>query len=454
MAPAKSQKKDLLFEKALPSNVDAERFVLGSILLKDSYFPQVIAELEERDFSLEKHRRMLASMRELSQRGERIDRVTLAYELDRRGQLESVDGLNYLVSLDHGLPELINIESYIRIIKETSIERSLIFVAARAAQSTMGRMQNIGEVLSATAKDILKLQAAIAPKEEHVLTPQQIIERDPAAFFTPWDVNPGIQTGFEKFDEMVYGLVPGSIYVIAADTRFGKTSLLLNIADYIIRGGRGFVIFTGEMKSDTVIHRMACSSTGLSYSKFRKGKFDGDERQAFKNEINGLMERPLLLDETMPLSIHDFKIRATRAVQEKGAKVIGVDYLQRMNLRNSGDGMKFRDQLEAIDYISGEFMSIAKALGVPLVYLSQFSRAKRMRDKSDRRPKLSDLHGSSSLEKDSHVVVAIYREEFDKPNAPELKGTAELIVLKNRNGPEGTIKMKFLGSSMRFIEVD
>jgi replicative DNA helicase len=197
------------------------------------------------------------------------------------------------------------------------------------------------------------------------------------------------------------------------------------------------------MTKQNLIHRMMCSNAKVPYTRFRHGRVGQEERERLIGALSGIMELPLQMDETSSITIAELQTRAEKMVAKQGVKVLLIDYIQIMNKYDSGDGRRYRDENEMLTNTSNSLRAIAKDLNVPVIYLSQFSRAKRARVKSDLRPKLSDLHGSSSLEKDAAVIMSIYREELDFPTRPELKGLAELIILKNRNGMTKTIKMKF-----------
>src|SRR5437879_268167 len=222
---------DLAFEKGLPANLDAERFVLGSILLNDAAYLQVAGLIEPADFSLEKHRRIFTRMQDLYGRGEKIDRVTVANELHKQGQLESVDGLSYLVSLDDGLPEIANLDSYVRIVRDKATLRKLIFSAQRVIDRCLMGEEEPDEILSAAEESLLKLGESRA--REQLLAPHSIIEKFPggvSAFLDPSRRISGLSTGFAKFDEMTGGLHGGELIILAARPSMGKTALALNIA--------------------------------------------------------------------------------------------------------------------------------------------------------------------------------------------------------------------------------
>src|SRR5437764_13165792 len=252
----------IAFEKGLPANLDAERFVLGSILLDDSYFIQTAGALDTDDFSIEKHRRIFGRMAEIHERGEKIDRVTLANELMTRGQLEACDGLTYLVSLDDGLPQTFNIESYIRIVKDKAILRKIIF----AAQNLMNRCINADEepsqILAGAEETLLKLGESQV--KSGLMSPAQLIndyEGGLNTFLDPSKRIKGISTGFTKLDEMTGGMHPGELIILAARPSMGKTALALNIAQHVAaKLEKAVAIFSLEMSKESLLTRMLCAS--------------------------------------------------------------------------------------------------------------------------------------------------------------------------------------------------
>lgn len=445
---------DVALERGLPANEDAERALLGAILLAPEAFQKVSAIVDPGDFSLEKHRRIFDRMKDLYERGAPIDRVTVADELMKQGQLESVDGLSYLISLDEGLPEIANLDGYCRIVREKSVERRVIFLSASHAKQLLLPGTNVRELLSRASSEFLDLQHRIDSDSKTIFTPEEVIAQEGMdAVFRPWQSNPGIPTGFPTLDEYLSGgLIPGFVVCVAAESSSGKTAFAGNIALNLATNGHGVAYFTSEMSRLNMLHRFAAAHSGISYTQFRRGWLRDDALMAFTKSITAVSQMRIMLDETTPLTIHDFMIRTARMVQEKKIEVVILDYIQLMDLKRSGDGIFFRDEREALTYISGMLVKVAKSLKIPVIFLSQFSRAKRSRDKSDRAPKLSDLFGASALENNSAVAIAIYRPEFDRPGVDELKNTARCIILKNRNASRGEIQLDFIPGPMIFRE--
>jgi replicative DNA helicase len=434
-------------EKGLPTNVDAERFVLGSILLDDSFFIQAAGTLEVGDFSQEKHRRIFKRMGDLQERGEKIDRITVYNELLRFNEAEACDGLSYLIDLDNGLPQVPNIDSYIRTVKEKAVLRSIVF----ASQHTMNRAL-LGEeepdvILAGAEETLLKLG------EERVktglLNADQILrdyEGGISAFLDPSKRVKGISTGFTRLDEMTGGMHGGELFIIAARPSMGKTALALNIAQHVaLRNKQTAAVFSLEMSKESLLTRMLCSAARVDSQRFRAGYLSQEERRKLNQALHELVEAPLFIDDTPGLHLMDMHAKLRRLQAERGKiGLVIVDYLQLM----SGRG-RFENRNQEVSALSRGMKLLAKELNVPMMVLSQLSRAVETRQ-GDHRPQLSDLRESGSIEQDADLVGFIFREEVYNRDREDLKGLAELIVAKQRNGPVGTVNLVFLHAQTKF----
>ena len=439
---------DLAFEKGLPSNIDAERFVLGSVMLNDNVYLQVAGVLEMDDFSLEKHRRIFARMKDLYDRGESIDRVTLANELMKQGQLESVDGLSYLISLDQGLPELTNLESYIRIVKDKSTLRKLIFSAQKIINRCLIGEEEPDQILASAEETLLKLGESRAG--DKLLSPAVIIENFPGgvgAFLDPSQRVRGISSGFTKFDEMTGGMHGGELLILAARPSMGKTALALNIAQHVAthpRMRKPVAVFSLEMSSSSLLTRLLCAGARVDQHKFRAGFLNAEERRRLQVELANLTESPLFLDDTPGVNLMDVHSKLRRMKSEHGLSLVVIDYLQLMSSRGRSENRN-----QEVSAMSRGLKLMSKDLDVPFLVLSQLSRASETRP-GDHKPQLSDLRDSGSIEQDADVVMFIYREEIYKRDREDLKGMADLVIAKQRNGPIGTVPLRFLGQFTRF----
>jgi replicative DNA helicase len=439
---------DLTFEKGLPANIDAERFVLGSVLLNQDVYFQVAGAVEPEDFSLEKHRRIFARMKDLYARGEKIDRLTIANELMKQGQLESVDGFSYLVSLDEGLPSLANLDSYIRIVKDKATLRKLIFSAQKVIDRCFIGEEEPDEILAGAEESLLKLGEARAG--ERLETPKEIIEKFPGgvnAFLDPSQRVSGLSTGFTRFDEMTGGLHGGELLILAARPSMGKTALALNIAQHVAthpQMRKPVAVFSLEMSSASLLTRLLCAGARVDQHKFRAGYLNGEERRKLQVALADITESPLYLDDTAGVNLMDVHSKLRRMQAERGLSLVVIDYLQLMSSRG-----RIENRNQEVSALSRGLKLMAKDLNVPFLVLSQLSRASETRV-GDHKPQLSDLRDSGSIEQDADLVAFIFREEVYKRDREDLKGLADLIIAKQRNGPIGNVPLRFLGQFTRF----
>ena len=438
------------FERGLPSNVYAERMVLGSILLNDAAFVTVAAGLSPEDFSLEKHRKIFQRMLDLNERGERIDRVTVANELMRRGELESVDGLTYLSSLDEGLPELYNLESYVQILRDKSLLRQLIYTSQETIQKAMLAEDAPERILAGAEDNLLKLGESRA--KDSLLSAKDVFDQEDGginAFLDPARRVHGISTGFMKFDEMTGGLRGGELVIIAARPAMGKTALALNIALHVAtnkKNPKAVAVFSLEMSKQSLLTRLICSLGRVDQQRFRSGYLDRDERARLGIAAADLYEAPLYIDDTSATTVMDInaKLRKLRATADLGLAV--VDYLQLMPVPNSGRNSNRTTEVGAL---SRGLKLLSKDLDIPFLVLSQLSRAPEQRI-GDHRPQLADLRESGSIEQDADMVAFIFRPEVYQKDREDLRGVAELILAKQRNGPTGKIPLVFLHNYTKF----
>ncbi len=439
---------DLTFTKGLPANLDAERFVLGSVLLNDAVYLQIAGAVDPDDFMLEKHRRIFARMKDLYDRGEKIDRVTIADELIKNGQLESIDGLSYLISLDDGLPEIANLDSYIRIVKDKSTLRRLIFSAQKVIDRCLIGEEEPDEILASAEESLLKLGESRS--HDQLVSPATVIGSFPGgigAFLDPSQRISGLSTGFKRFDEMTGGLHGGELFILAARPSMGKTALAMNIAQHVathpaIR--KPVAVFSLEMSSSSLLTRLLCAAARVDQHKFRAGYLNGDERRRLQVALADLTEAPLFLDDSAGVNLMDVHAKLRRMQSQHGLSLVVVDYLQLMGSRTRNENRN-----QEVSALSRGLKLMAKDLNVPFIVLSQLSRASETRP-GDHKPQLSDLRDSGSIEQDADLVAFIYREEVYKKDREDVKGLADLIIAKQRNGPIGTVPLRFLGQYTRF----
>jgi replicative DNA helicase len=434
-------------ERGLPTNIDAERFVLGSILLDDSLYIQAAGTLEADDFSLEKHRRIFNRMGGLYERGEKIDRVTVANELMKFSELEACDGLSYLVSLDDGLPKIPNLDSYIRIVKDKSVLRRIIFASQHMMNRALTGEEEPEQILAGAEETLLKLgEARVQNGLQNAGQILQNYEGGISAFLDPSKRIKGVSTGFAKFDEYTGGLHAGDLVILAARPSMGKTALALNMAQHIaMKNKQTVVIFSLEMSKESLLTRMLCAAARVDSQRFRAGYLNQEERRKLRDAVNDIAEAPLFIDDTAGLHLMDMHAKLRRLAAERGKLgLVVVDYLQLM----SGRG-RFENRNQEVSALSRGMKLLGKELNVPMLVLSQLSRAPETRQ-GDHRPQLSDLRESGSIEQDADVVGFIFREEVYNREREDLRGLAELIIAKQRNGPIGTVNLVFLHAQTKF----
>jgi replicative DNA helicase len=437
----------IALEKGLPANIDAERFILGSVLLNAQRFIEIAGAITHEDFALEKHRRIFNRMFELHERGEKIDRVTVANELLRHNELESIDGLSYLVSLDDGLPHIPNLDSYVKIVQDKATLRRIALAAQHLTNRALMAEEDPSEIL-ASAGDIL-LKLGEARTEKGLMTPLEVIQNYQGglnAFLDPSRRIKGISTGFTKLDEMTGGFHSGELIILAARPSMGKTAFALNIAWHVAtRTLQPVAIFSLEMSQESLLTRMLCAAARVDSQRFRTGYLNEQERQKLRQAANQMVEAPIHIDDTAGCNIMDMHAKL-RKLKQQGTKLglVVVDYLQLMSSKGRSENRN-----QEVSQISRGLKLLSKELDCPFLVLSQLSRATETRV-GDHRPQLSDLRESGSIEQDADLVGFIFREEVYKRDREDLHGVAELILAKQRNGPIGTVPMVFLHNQTRF----
>ncbi len=440
---------DLTLDRKLPQNLDAERSVLGAILLDNEAFHPAIEILEPADFSLDAHRRIFTRMVTLSESRRPIDMITLSEELERTGELEAVGGSAYLSALVDGLPRIANIEHYARIVKEKALLRNLIHTSDNIINRAMEAEEEADQVLDRAEEAIFSLaekrvREGLLPIKEIV---QATIPRLDEYFERRQHIT-GLATGFADFDNLTSGLQPADLIVLAARPAMGKTALALNIAQYVAAEARKPVaIFSLEMAREALLFRLLCAEAEVDAQRFRTGYLSKEEQGKIVKASGRLREAPVFIDDTATLTVLEMRAKCRRLEAEHGLSLVVVDYMQLM----SGRG-RFENRTQEISSISRGLKALAKELHIPVIAISQLSRAPEHRS-GDHRPQLSDLRESGSIEQDADVVAFIFRSEMYKdPDSvtEEERNRAELIIAKQRNGPTGRIHLAFRRQFTRF----
>ncbi len=447
---------ELQLQKLPPQNIEAEQMVLGAVLVENDALDKVIDQLEIEDFYKDIHRRIYAAMVGMSQRFEAIDLITLTDELRGLVGLDAIGGASYLALLVSMVPSAANIKNHARIVREKSILRRLLHATSDISVQCYDdqRTVTVDELLDQSEQMIFgiaqkKKTEAFSAVGSLLRSSMDTIER----LSENKEAVTGIATGFTDLDKKTSGLQPSDLIIVAGRPSMGKTAFCLNIAAYSsIEIKKSVAIFSLEMSKESLMLRLLCSEARVDAHKVRTGYIQERDWPRLTMAAGRLAEAPLFIDDTGALSVLELRSRARRLKSDKGLDLIIVDYLQLM--RGSGDA---NNREQEISNISRSLKALAKELNVPVIALSQLNRAVETRGK-DKRPMLSDLRESGAIEQDSDVICFIYRDEvYTKCDCPVdgeclcgRRGTAEVIIGKQRNGPIGKVDLAFMNAYTRF----
>ncbi|HCQ98644.1 MAG TPA: replicative DNA helicase [Acidobacteria bacterium] len=434
-------------ERSLPHNLEAERSVLGAILIHNDTFNQAAEVLDSDDFYREAHRRVFDKMVDLNERAEAIDLVTLKDELGRSGDLERVGGPAYIAGLVDGVPRSTHVEYYARIVKEKSTLRKLIFSANSILDTAYSAKDDARDVLDRAEQDIFSIadgniQTGFVPLHDLVQDSFKTIEtlQDQPGLVS------GVPSGFVDLDKLTSGFQASDLIIVAGRPSMGKTAFVLNVAQHLgVKTERKIGLFSLEMSKEQLMMRMLATEAQVDSQKFRGGLLNERDYAELSAALGRLAKANVFIDDTASIGVLEMRAKARRLMSEHGLDVIMVDYIQLMQGRG-----RFENRNQELAAISRSLKGLAKELDIPVIVLSQLSRAPEGR--SDRRPQLSDLRESGALEQDADVVMFIYREEHYNATA-ENENLAEVIVGKQRNGPTGNVKLAFLKQQTRFASL-
>jgi replicative DNA helicase len=430
--------------KIPPQNIEAEQSVLGGILIEPEALSRILEILQEDDFYREGHRKIFASMVALYQKGTPVDLITLTESLLTRQQLEGIGGASYLTSLADAIPSAVNIEVYARIVREKAILRRLITITTEIASKSYQFSGEVEDILDLAERSIFEITAAkitphIYPLSEVIKDSFQTIE----ALYERKERISGVPTGFTKLDQMTSGFQPSDLIIIAGRPSMGKTAFALDIArNAATLAEIPAVIFSLEMSRQQLAIRMLCSEARVDSYKLRSGFIGERDWPRLTNAAGLLSEAPIYIDDSPALTVLQMRAKARRLKSEKGLGLAVVDYLQLMSGRGGSDRRE-----QEISEISRSLKALAKELNIPVVALSQLNR--KVEDRTDRRPFMADLRESGAIEQDADVILFIYRDEMYDEHSKQ-KGTAEVIIGKQRNGPIGKITLAFIDQYTRF----
>ena len=445
MAAFPEARREQFLERPLPSNEDSERAILGAILLDNTLITQAVEQLKPGDFYSPLNRRIFAAMIALFEASKSIDPILIGEEIKKEGSLEAIGGVSTITNLTYGLPHFTDLTGYIDVVRDKSMMRNLIRTCNQITSVALEEEDDARNILDHAEQMIFALaerRAAegfshIQPVAEKVLAKVEEYSRRESHALT------GLATGFRELDEMTSGLQPSDLIIIAARPSMGKTALCLTIAQNAAIDEKAVVgFFSLEMSKEQLVMRMMASEAKVDAARFRRGILSRDEWERLARAIGTLADARLFIDDTPGISVLEMRAKARRlAAEQKKLDLIVVDYLQLMG------GGRAESRQQEVSQISRELKGLAKELNVPVIALSQLSRAPEARNPP--KPMMSDLRESGSIEQDADVVAFIYREDYYKPS-DENAGMAELLISKQRNGPTGTIKLAFLKEFTRF----
>ncbi len=443
--------------KVPPHSVEAEQSVLGGLMLNNAAFDNIADVVGEIDFYRHDHRLIFKAIAELSEQGRPFDVVTLTEKLAQRQQLDDAGGVVYIGELARNTPSAANIKTYAEIVRERSVLRQLIRVSNEVADTAFRPQgRKVEEILDEAEGKVFKIAegrqrgagpTAIKDIATTVVDKLRELASNPGAIT-------GVPTGFDKLDDMTSGLNKGDLVIVAGRPSMGKTTFAMNIAENaMIKTGKPVLVFSMEMPKDQIVLRMISSLGRIDQSKLRKGDLQQEDWDRVVSAMHLLKDQLLFVDDTPALSPTELRARARRVAREHGGTLglIVVDYLQLMQVPGNNE-----NRATEISAISRGLKAVAKELGCPVVALSQLNRA--LEQRPDKRPLMSDLRESGAIEQDADIIMFVFREEVylkegDGKNSERLdkvRGTAEIIIGKQRNGPIGTVNLAFQGKYTRF----
>lgn len=434
--------------KIPPHNLEAEQYVLGSMLLDREIIVSISSIIKKEDFYSEAHKEIYGAICELFEKSKPVDIITVAEELNKKGILEKVGGIDYITNLMIGVPTTVNVMHYARIIEEKSILRKLIRISGKIIEKSFEQSEEVEQILDFAEKNIFDI---IEKRSSHEFVPIKEVlfnafDRIEFLYKNKGRIV-GVPTGFSELDSKTSGFNPSDFILIAARPSMGKTSFALNIALHAaVREKIPVAIFSLEMSKEQLVQRMLCSEAFVDFMKLRTGNLEEEDWERLARVLAPLSEAPVYIDDTPAISVSELRAKARKLKIEKGLGMVMVDYLQLMQGNNNRENRQ-----QEISEISRSLKALARELNVPVVALSQLSRAPESR--SDHRPQLSDLRESGAIEQDADLVLFLYRDEYYHPDT-EKKNMAEVIIAKQRNGPTGVVELAWLGQYTKFANLE
>lgn len=439
----------LTFDRIPPQNLEAEQAILGAVLLQAEAMITAMERVKSDDFYSAAHQRIFEAMVELGENNQPIDLVTLTAYLQDRQMLEEAGGITYLAKLANAVPTAANVEYYAQIVEEKSMLRRLIRTATNIVSSGYAAEDDVGALLGEAEAKILEISNRRSSTGfisiRDVL--MEVFERVEMLYSNKGGAS-GIPSGFSDLDKMTSGFQRSDLIIVAARPSVGKTAFALNIAQNVgVRAKETVAIFSLEMSAGQLVQRMICAESNVDAGRMRTGFLEGDDWEKLTMAIGSLSEAEIYIDDTPGITVADIRAKCRRLKKERGLGMILIDYLQLIQ----GRGKAGENRQQEVSEISRTLKQIARELEVPVIALSQLSRGVEQRQ--DKRPMMSDLRESGSIEQDADIVAFLYRDDYyDKES--EKKNIIEIIIAKQRNGPVGTVELAFLKQFNKFVGLD
>ncbi len=432
-----------------PQNIEAEQAVLGAVFLEPRSIELAIKYVGAEDFYRQAHQRIFACMEKLQETGKGLDLVTVSEELSAKSILEEVGGISYLAEVAASVPTAANIEYYAEIVSEKSTLRRLISTATEVVQNSYTRQDDVAELLDETEKKVLEVarRKNIKPFQnihEVLLKVYDKIE----LLHNRKGLVTGVPTGYHALDKLTAGFQKNDLIIVAARPSVGKTAFALNIAQNVAKQVEGYkvAIFSLEMGAEQLIMRMLSAEGNIDAQKLRTGDLDTEDWRNLSLAVAGLSKTNIFIDDTPGIRVSEIRSKCRRLQQEQGLDLIMIDYLQLIQ----GSGRRENRQQE-VSEISRFLKGLARELEVPVIALSQLSRS--VESRQDKRPMMSDIRESGSIEQDADIVAFLYREDY-YDRETENKDIIEIIIAKQRNGPVGDVKLAFVKKYNKFVNID
>ncbi|MEK3884277.1 replicative DNA helicase [Paenibacillus sp. PL2-23] len=440
---------ELMFDRVPPQNMEAEQAVIGAILLQPEALITAMERVRSEDFYSSGHQRIYEAMIELAEANQPVDLVTLTAHLQDQGLLEETGGVSYLAKLANAVPTAANVDYYAQIVEEKSMLRRLIRTATNIVTDGYANSEDVGVLLSDAEKKILEISnrrssSGFVSIRDVLMEVFEKVE----FLYSNKGGSTGIPSGFVDLDRMTAGFQRSDLIIVAARPSVGKTAFALNVAQNVgVRAKETVAIFSLEMSAAQLVQRIICAEANVDATRMRTGTLEGDDWEKLTMAIGALSEAEIYIDDTPGITVADIRAKCRRLKKERGLGMILIDYLQLIQ----GRGKAGENRQQEVSEISRTLKMIARELEVPVIALSQLSRGVEQRQ--DKRPMMSDLRESGSIEQDADIVAFLYRDDYyDKES--EKKNIIEIIIAKQRNGPVGTVELVFLKQYNKFVSLD